>query len=52
VVLGQITEKFREAVKELAEREQIPVYQFRHKEDKDDIANDFRRRRGGACQQK
>ena len=46
VVLGQITEKFREAVKELAEQEQIPVYQFAHKEDKDDIANDFRRRRG------
>ena len=46
VVLGQITEKFREAVKELAEQEQIPVYQFGHKEDKDDIANDFRRRRG------
>ena len=43
---GQITEKFREAVKELAEQEQIPVYQFGHKEDKDDIANDFRRRRG------
>jgi hypothetical protein len=46
VVLGQITEHLRQAVKELAEREQIPVYPFRHKEDKDKIANDFRRRRG------
>jgi hypothetical protein len=31
VVLGQVTEKFREAVKEMAERERIPVYQFDHK---------------------
>jgi hypothetical protein len=46
VVLGQITEHFREAVKELAQREQIPVHQFQHKEDKDDIANEFRRKRG------
>jgi len=45
VVLGQISEKFREAVKALAEREDIPVYQFRHKERKDDIANRFRRHR-------
>src|SRR3954471_17187439 len=45
VVLGQISEKFREAVKALAEREEIPVYQFRHKERKDDIANEFRRQR-------
>jgi hypothetical protein len=37
VVLGQITERFREAVKELAPREQIPVYEFRHKEDKDKV---------------
>jgi hypothetical protein len=46
VVLGQVTEKFREAVKTQAEREQIPVHQFQHKERKDDIANDLRRRRG------
>jgi hypothetical protein len=46
VVLGQVSEKFREAVKAQAERQQIPVYQFRHGERKDDIANDFRRRRG------
>ena len=39
VVLGQITEKFRESVKALAEREKIPIYQFDHKERKDDIAN-------------
>jgi hypothetical protein len=45
VVLGQISEKFREAVKVLAEQEGVPVYQFRHKERKDDIANGFRRRR-------
>ena len=46
VLLGQVTEKFREAVKAQAERQQIPVYQFQHKERKDDIANDFRRKRG------
>src|SRR6266699_5799880 len=45
VVLGQISEKFREAVKVLAEQEGVPVYQFGHKERKDDIANRFRRRR-------
>jgi hypothetical protein len=45
VVLGQVSESFREAVKKLAEREQIPIYQFQHKERKDDIANDFRRQR-------
>ena len=45
VVLGQISEKFREAVKALAERDGIPVYQFRHKEKKDDLANEFRRQR-------
>jgi len=45
VVLGQISEKFREAVKSLAEQEDIPLYQFRHKERKDDIANRFRSRR-------
>jgi hypothetical protein len=46
VVLGQVSEKFREAVKAQAEREQIPVHPFQHKERKDDIANDFRRQRG------
>jgi hypothetical protein len=45
VVLGQISEKFREAVKSLAEQEDIPLYQFQHKERKDDIANRFRSRR-------
>jgi hypothetical protein len=45
VVLGQVTEKFREAVKAQAEQKQIPIYQFQHKERKDTIANDFRRRR-------
>jgi hypothetical protein len=46
VVLGQISEHFRQAVKELAQPEQIPIYEFRHKEDKDKIANRFRRQRG------
>ena len=44
--VAEITEKFREAVKAQAERQQIPVYQFQHKERKDDIANEFRRQRG------
>lgn len=30
LVLGQITERFREAVKTKAEREAIPIYQFSH----------------------
>ncbi len=42
VVLDQVSEKFREAVKAQAERERIPVHQFQHKERKDDIANEFR----------
>jgi hypothetical protein len=46
VVLGQVSEKFREAVKATAEQKQIPIYQFQHKERKDDVANDFRRKRG------
>jgi hypothetical protein len=46
VVLGQVTERFREAVKSLAERERIPIYQFDHKERKDDVANRIRRQRG------
>jgi hypothetical protein len=46
VVLGHITEKFREAVKTFAEREQIPIHPFQHKEDKDEIGNEFRRKRG------
>src|SRR5208283_4048798 len=45
VVLGRVSERFREAVKSLAEREDIPLYQFQHKERKDDIANNFRRQR-------
>ena len=45
VVLGQISERFRQAVKTQSEREKIPIYQFPHKERKDDIANQFRRRR-------
>ena len=45
VVLGQVSERFRQAVKVLAEREGIPIYQFDHKERKDDIANNFRQQR-------
>ena len=46
VVLGQVTERFREAVKINAERESIPIYAFDHKERKDDVANQMRRQRG------
>jgi len=46
VVLGQVTERFREAVKSLAQRQQIPVHEFTHKEKKDAIANQYRRERG------
>jgi hypothetical protein len=46
VVLGQISEKFRGAVKELADGDRIPVYAFSHKEKKDDIANRIRSERG------
>jgi hypothetical protein len=45
VVLGQVSEKFRQAVKTLAEREDLPLYQFHHKERKVDIANRFRQQR-------
>src|ERR1700729_963454 len=45
VVLGQVSEKFREAVKTLAEQEGIPIHHFDHKERKDDIANSFRKQR-------
>ncbi len=44
-VLGQISERFREAVKTQAERDHIPIYQFDPKEKKDDIANEIRRQR-------
>jgi hypothetical protein len=46
VVLGQVTEKFRDAVKAMAEQQQIPIYQFHHKERKDDVANRIREQRG------
>ena len=46
VVLGQITKRFREAVKAKAEREEIPIYAFDHKERKDDVAHQMRRQRG------
>jgi len=46
VVLGQVTEKFREAVKAMAEQQAIPIHQFNHKERKDDIAHRIRQQRG------
>ena len=46
VVLGQVTEKFRETVKALAEERQIPIHKFDHKERKDDLANELRKKRG------
>src|SRR6202795_31228 len=46
VVLGQESEKFREAVKAQAERQQIAVYQFPHRERKDDRAIECVRQRG------
>src|SRR3984885_8415184 len=45
VVLGQISERFRDSVKSLAECDAIRLYQFHHKVRKDDIANEFRRQR-------
>lgn len=45
VVLGQVTERFREAVKEFAQRNSIPVHAF-GREKKDDLANSFRKQRG------
>ena len=45
VVLGQISEKFRETVRTLAKRDGIPLYQFQHKQKKDDLANEIRRQR-------
>ena len=46
MVLGQVTEKFRDAVKAMAEQQGIPIHQFNHKERKDDVANKFRQQRG------
>ncbi len=46
VVLGQATEKFREAVKVVAEQHQIAMRQFDHKERKDEVANQIRPQRG------
>lgn len=45
-ILGQITEKFRNAVKAVAEQGQIPIHEFERKEDKDETGNKFRRQRG------
>jgi hypothetical protein len=38
--------KFRDAVKAMAEQQQIPICQFDHKERKDDVANRIRQQRG------
>lgn len=45
VVRGQVTERFREAVRTQAERESIPIYPFDHQERKDDVAHQMRRKR-------
>jgi hypothetical protein len=45
VVLGQVSERFREAVKALAEQQQIPIHHFTHQERKDDVANRIRQQR-------
>jgi hypothetical protein len=45
VVPGQVSERFRQAVKTMAEREGLPIYQFDHKEPKDDMANAIRQQR-------
>jgi predicted oxidoreductase len=37
---------FRGTVKAMAERQQIPIYQFNHQERKDDVANRMRQQRG------
>jgi hypothetical protein len=47
VVLGQISEEFRAAIRRLAEREQIPIFQFRQMERTDDITQPFRCRGAG-----
>jgi hypothetical protein len=44
-VLGQVTERFRGAIKTKAERDANPTYQFDHKERKDNVANRIRRQR-------
>jgi hypothetical protein len=44
VVLGQITEKFREAIKRFAAQQQILLHEFKPDEDKDEIGNEFRLR--------
>ena len=46
VVLGQVSERFRDALKTLAEQQQIPVHQFTHQERKEDVANRIRQQRG------
>jgi hypothetical protein len=45
-VLGQITEKFRESGRRWHRAKKVPLYQFDHKERKDDVANRFRQQRG------
>jgi hypothetical protein len=45
VVLGQTAETFRENLKTMAAREEIPIYTFNPKERKDDIANCIRKKR-------
>lgn len=46
VLLGQITQRWVEAVKERATADQIPIVHFRHGERKDEVANRLRQPRG------
>jgi hypothetical protein len=46
VVLGRVTEGFRERVKAFAQSNGIPLYEFSRKERKDDTANRMRQKRG------
>lgn len=45
-LLGQITARYREAVKSFAEERRVPVVEFRHRERKDDLAQELRQERG------
>jgi hypothetical protein len=45
-VLGQMTQGWVKQLKEYAEQEGIPIRQFKHGEDKDEIANRLRKQRG------
>jgi hypothetical protein len=45
-LLGQMTQDFVRRLKEYAEQRTIPIVHFKHGEDKDEIANGLRKKRG------